>query len=529
MDKNVNAVLQPVGETENLPQVVEVSTNKEKFTEHISLKPWSKEWSWEIRGSLTVIMGTITLAIFTDIFVYAVVVPVVPYAFMDRMDIPESQVQSKVSIALAIYSAGMIVGSIVFGYISDKMQKRQTLMIIALLVIIGSTFILCFAKVLWLYFVGRLVQGISASMVWTVGLAIIADTGDADNMAYLMSFPGIGLSLGMFLGPFVGGVVYEQVGYYPVFYVCFGILTFDIVLRIFMLEKSQLHKLRHKRALELNEQDPSTLSSELFEYMTRYVHLVDDTDEIKAKQEEMQEKFGTYITFSGKRYRVPVLLSLLKETRVANAVLLGIASAWIMTSLDTTVPLQLHEVFNFTSLQVGLVFLALAGPSILEPLVGKLSDRYGPKLIISGGFLLLAPVLILLRIPTTDTPGNIALFIVLIAVIGFFLMAVLSPTMAEMTKAVTIMEAKHPGIYGKSKGFGQAYGLFNVGFSLGSLIAPFHAGETREKAGWNTMVLSLGIVCIIISVIAFFFAGDNLLDKWKKNKKDSKDEAKAEV
>lgn len=485
----------------------------------IALKPWTQEWLWEIRGSLSVIMSTISLAIFTDMFVYSVVVPVVPYSFVSRMGVSEDVVQGKVSAALAVYSAGLIAGSFIFGYVSDKLKRRQTLMIIALLVIIGSTLILMLAKVMWLYFVGRLIQGLSASMVWTVGLAIIADTGDADNMAYLMSYPGIGMSLGMFLGPFIGGIVYEKIGYYPVFYICFGILSVDVALRLFMLEKSQLATFRNERAVQLSNADPDTLSPALIEYMTRYVHLVDESVSIKAKAKELQKEFGTYITIGGKRYRVPVMIALLKDTRVANAVLLGIALAWVMSAFESTMPLQLESLFGFNSMQVGLVFLAVAVPSFFEPLIGMLSDKYGSRYIISASFLLLVPPLILLRLPTKDTTGHIVLFVALIALIGTGLMAAMSPSMAEMTKAVCDLEKKHPGIYGKSKGFGQAYGLFNVGYSIGSLIAPFHAGKTREHAGWNTMTLSIAIICILISIISFFFAEENLITKYRNRSK----------
>lgn len=499
----------------------------------IPLQRWSKEWFWEIRGSLPVILTTITLAIFTDIFVYAIIVPVVPFAFVERLGVSTDSVQSQVAKALAVYSVGVIVGSAVFGYISDKIKRRQELMVGGLLIIIGSTLILCLTKVLWLYFVGRLVQGISAGVVWTVGLAIIADTGTSDNMAFLMSFPGIGTALGTFLGPLIGGVTYQRAGYYPVFYICFGILAVDVVLRLFMLEKSQLYEKRHKRALELSTKETDSLSPELVTYMNRYVDFHDDTEEIELKQKELQEEFGSRVTIFGKVYRIPMIISILKDVRVANAILLAIGLAWIMSSVDTTVPLHLEDIFGFDSLQSGLVFLALAVPTVCEPIIGKLSDKYGPKYFISGGFMLMVPFLILLRVPTEDKAGHIALFVVLLGFIGFALMVVASPGMAEMSRAVTSLEAKHPGIYGKSKGFGQAYGLFNVGFSIGGLIGPFHSGETRDHAGWKTMVLSLAIVCILMSLISLVFAGDNIIVKYFQQKSkeydDKADPASADV
>lgn len=36
--------------------------------------------------------------------------------------------------------------------------------------------------------------------------------------------------------------------------------------------------------------------------------------------------------------------------------------------------------------------------------------------------------------------------------------------------------------------------MFNTGYSIGSFIGPFHAGETKFHAGWNTMALSIACV-----------------------------------
>lgn len=514
---------QPIVDEEAVFEPKMITTTDLNKLPPIALPRWSKEWFWEIRSSISVIITTITLATFTDIFLYAIIVPVVPYAFKERLGVPENDIQSQISRALAIYSVGLIVGSVVFGYISDKLKRRQVLMIGGLAVIIGSTFILMFAHAMWLYLVGRLIQGLSAAVVWVVGLAIIADTGDADNMAFLMSFPGIGLSLGVFLGPFIGGIVYERSGYYAVYYICFAVLVLDILLRLFMLERSQLFSLRHKRAIELSQrEDMESLSPELREYVARYISFRDDTEEYNQRACELQEKFGPKIKIFGRSYTLPVFIMLLYNRRVACAVFLGMSMAWVTSALDSTMTLHLEEIFNFNSLQSGLVFLAVAAPSVIEPLAGKLSDRYGSKYCITFGYLLLAPFFILLRIPNDNTKGNIALFVVLILLCGLMLVCVTSPSMAEITKGISDLEKEHPGIYGKSKGFGQGYGLFNVGFSVGSLIGPFQAGGTKDHSGWGMMTLSIGIMCFLVSIISFLFSGEGFrLLKKPQNKENS--------
>lgn len=250
--------------------------------------------------------------------------------------------------------------------------------------------------------------------------------------------------------------------------------------------------------------------------MNAYIHHTNESELYKAKEKELQRTYGTFFTIRGKRYRVPVMLELLKEIRVLNAALLSIAVAWIMTFFDTTAPLRLEEIFHFNAEQSGYVFLALAIPSVFEPFVGKMCDKYGYRYTISLGFLLMTPVLILFRLPTQRTTGDIIMFVAFVAIMGFLIMGVFSPAMAEMSKAVSEIEARHPGIYGKTRGFGQAYGIFNVGYSVGSLIGSFHSGEVRKHAGWGMLTISLGIVTFGIAITSVIFTEGPIFRKSNK-------------
>lgn len=504
----------------NNPNTASTATAKHHHHHHqpLKLKAWTKEWINEIRGSTFTIVLTIAIAIFTDIFAYSIVVPVVPYAFVSRMGLEAAAVQTQVAASLGVYSAGLIVGSAVFGLLADRLKRRQALMIGGLVLVLAATLVLCLTKVIWLYMVGRLLQGFSAAVVWTVGLAIIADTGEPNNLGFLMSFPGMASSLGVFLGPLIGGIVYEKSGYYSVFYVVFGVIILDIILRLFMLEKGQLNKYRHERAVQFGQMNPQQLTEEQTLYMARFIDVPPSDDAAhKAKQKELQELHGSHIKLFGKRRQIPAIISLLKYPRIINAVLLGTAIAWVPTCLDTTLPLRLTELFEYNSMQSGLVFLALAIPSIaLSPIFGRIVDHYTPpRYIVSGAYLLMMAPFICMRIPDTDTTQNRVILIALVGLVGACLAAAIPPTMAEMSLAVDEIESRHPGIYGKNKGFGQGCGLFNMGYSLGTLVGPFHSGLTRERAGWNTMVLSIALLCLGVAVVSIFFTGGSLVCKRK--------------
>jgi MFS family permease len=109
-------------------------------------------------------------------------------------------------------------------------------MVLGLLALAGSTLLLCLGKSIGLLVIGRLLQGISASVVWSVGLALLADTVGREIGKYL-GYTSVALSCGLLISPTIGGVVYERAGYYAVYYVAFGVIFLDIVLRLLLIEK----------------------------------------------------------------------------------------------------------------------------------------------------------------------------------------------------------------------------------------------------------------------------------------------------
>jgi MFS family permease len=84
------------------------------------------------RSSEVLIISTVALAIFTDIFLYGVsptfllhdfvpltneeIIPILPFALEERVGVEHSSVQSSVSILLAVYAAGLIAASPIVGW-----------------------------------------------------------------------------------------------------------------------------------------------------------------------------------------------------------------------------------------------------------------------------------------------------------------------------------------------------------------------------------------------------------------------------
>jgi MFS family permease len=99
-------------------------------------------------------------------FLYSVVVPVFPFSLVSRIHVAEEDTQHWMSILLSVYGAALLVGAPVFGFFADQLQDRRTPLLIGLVALTGATIVLCLATSLTVLIIGRVLQGLSASITW---------------------------------------------------------------------------------------------------------------------------------------------------------------------------------------------------------------------------------------------------------------------------------------------------------------------------------------------------------------------------
>lgn len=122
-------------------------------------RPTHRPWLLELRSSTWFITATVCTAVFTDIFLYAVIVPVFPFSLVRRIGVAEEDVQHWLSVLLSVYGAALLVAAPIFGWISDRINSRRGMLLCGMLVLGAATVILCLAKNLPLLIIGRLLQG----------------------------------------------------------------------------------------------------------------------------------------------------------------------------------------------------------------------------------------------------------------------------------------------------------------------------------------------------------------------------------
>lgn len=90
--------------------------------------------------------------------------------------------------------------------------------------------------------VARVLQGCSSAVVWTVGMAVLAETLPPERLGVAMGTVGSVVSLGMVSSPVLGGTIFHAFGYQAVFWVLGGMLVVDVFLRLMMIERKDAEK-----------------------------------------------------------------------------------------------------------------------------------------------------------------------------------------------------------------------------------------------------------------------------------------------
>jgi FSR family fosmidomycin resistance protein-like MFS transporter len=189
----------------------------------------------------------------------------------------------------------------------------------------------------------------------------------------------------------------------------------------------------------------------------------------------------------GSAERTRMLLALLRNRAMVT---LAIGSAFrTMTqgALLTFLPLYLARTMGYSLFWVGACMFALqAAGFIAAPIAGYLSDTVGRRQIIMSSMSMTAVV-----IGFMIFAGGTQWFVLLVALLGFFLFAVRAVLQAWL------LDATLPGMAG------SAIGLFFGAQAAGQAIGPISAGIVADHYGLMSAFYFLAVTIIIANLMIF--------------------------
>ena len=170
------------------------------------------------------------------------------------------------------------------------------------------------------------------------------------------------------------------------------------------------------------------------------------------------------------------------DRRFIGGLWLNTLPAWLFGTIVVLVPLQLDE-GGFTPFAIGAVFLA-AGlvETIVNPFLGRFSDRRGRLLPIR--IALTASVAVALAFAVARDPYPVAALAILAAItFGAFY----TPGMALVSDRT------------EASGLSQAigFGIMNTAWALGNMTGPALAGAIAEAAGDAVPYVLAAVLCLL--------------------------------
>lgn len=293
---------------------------------------------------------------------------------------------------------------------------------------------------------------------------------------------------------------------YPVFYMAFGLIILDIILRLVLIEKKIAIQWLNESMVPESTPTAGTQSSSEAE---KSVGVVNGTQSLDSSFHPQYEPS-----------KYPAIIILLSSARIRAALFACLVLGSLTTAFDSVIPLFVQRVFGWGATASGLSFLALVLPIFLSPLVGWASDNYGPRWFAVSGFVLVIPFWVLLRLVTHNTLEQKVLFFALLALIGVSLTLSLPVLMAELTYTIEAIESERPGRFGPKGAYAQGYGLFVTAFAAGNVVGPLWGGYVEDHAGWGIMTWSLGLFGIVGAIPCLIWTGGLITQANAKNAKE---------
>ncbi|KAJ8104602.1 hypothetical protein ONZ43_g7771 [Nemania bipapillata] len=464
--------------------------------------PWALRW----RSNTLFIIATVAIGLFTDLFLYGLIVPVLPFMLRSRLSVPEDQIQSYVSNLLAAYAGASVISSLPAGWIADRTHSRQAPFLSGLAALLAATIMFALGRDITTLVVARILQGVSAAVVWTIGLAMVLDTVGPQNLGKAMGSIYSFISIGQLMAPVIGGALYEKTGYMSVFGLGASMLGLDFLMRLLVIEKKTAAE--YIDAIENDQGSPQIPEPRANENIDEASHEVSEGDALLPKDEDEAYKVREV---SNKLMRSLPILICFRSPRLFASLCLAFVQAALLAAYDATIPTEAQSLFCFSSLKAGLIFITLDVPYLLlGPLAGWAVDHYGTKPVAVIGFGWMVPALTLLRLPADEflpVSRNIILYSALLALNGVGLAMIGSPSVVDASDVVQRYDRANPGLFGDNGPYAQLYGFNSLFFCMGLTIGPVAAGSLKDSIGYGNMNLVFAVLSGLTAVLSFFVIG----------------------
>jgi MFS family permease len=180
-----------------------------------------------LRGTPLGTIVAVTVALFSDAFLYGMLIPLTANSSAAPQD------KLGLAVSYGAYGLGVLVATPILASLVDRAGRRRP-MLVALLGQAIAIALFATAGGMPALLLARLLQGAASAATWTAGLALVADYFVLKR-TQMMGIAMMGSSGGSVLGPTVGGMLADLGSYQLPFLVAGVILLVDGAMRLFLI------------------------------------------------------------------------------------------------------------------------------------------------------------------------------------------------------------------------------------------------------------------------------------------------------
>jgi EmrB/QacA subfamily drug resistance transporter len=338
----------------------------------------------------------------------------------------------------------------------------------------------------------RIVQGIGAALMSPATLSIISATFPPRERGQAIGIWAGVAALALSIGPFVGGVLTEHVGWSSIFFVNVPIGVVAIVASLLLIEESK--DTSEGQRLDL----PGLLSSALGLFALTY-GLIEvnnygwTSGRILGALAVAAVALASFVVLERRQRRPMLELALFRNATFTGANLVVLLVALSQFGVLFFVSLYMQNVLGYSPVRAGAAFLPMTLLIVaIAPLAGRLSDRIGSRWLVTGGMTLVALQLFYFsRLGVHETYTTL---VPAMLIGGVGMASVMSPSSAAALGGVPVDRAGvGSAVVNTSRQVGGSIGIA----LMGAIVAHGIAGRQTPEAFVHGFSLALTVAAAI--------------------------------
>jgi EmrB/QacA subfamily drug resistance transporter len=353
----------------------------------------------------------------------------------------------------------------------------------------------------------RVLQGVGAALMMPATLSIVTATFPASERgAALGIWAGVS-AMALAIGPLVGGLITEHIGWNWIFYVNVPVGITGLVAGRLLIPESK--DTSHEQRLDL----PGLLTSGIGLFALVYALIEANnrgwTSPLILGLFALAAAAGVAFVLLELHQRLPMFdVTLFANPTFAGANTVALLVSLAMFGVFFFISLYMQGILGYSAVQAGAAFLPLTLLIVIvAPLAGKASDRIGSRWLITTGMALLAVQLFYFSGLGVEETYWALLPGMFLGGIGMAL--VMTPSAAAAVRALPVDKSGvGSAVLNASRQVGGSVGIALMGAIMANKIGNFQGPSVflRKQIfvdGLSTTLEVAALICVLGAVVAF--------------------------